>query len=358
MTQKIQNKILAGVTDKVFPQAELLVAQRGEILLHEFAGTFNDVAKAKFDLASLTKPLCTAMLCMALYQDNKISLDDTLEHYFITHIQNQITVRHLLNHTSGLVDWVPFYANMIFQKNANYAQNNQKILDLILLDDNMDRYPQKTHYSDIGYILLGALIERAGNLPLTELFKKYIADPLNISDRMFFVPVNEKQSAYKKEDFVPTVDCLLRQRLIQGEVMDRNCYVMGGVSGHAGLFSDAFTIHRVLNELRLAKLAKSTLIQKKTFDLFCLPDLKRVWDDYYFTLGFDTSTRSVSQSGTLFSKNTIGHLGYAGTSFWWDIERDFWVILLTNRCMPDRKNTKIRSFRPELHDLIVRELAL
>lgn len=358
-SQSIAARLKDGVLTGVFPNAELLVCKKGQILLHEYAGSFNDETRALFDLASITKPLCTAMLFMQAHQNGDICLDDKVQTIFRVDTLQNITIRQLLNHTSGLIDWAPFYAEMIQQESIDFLANKKKIINLIINDDNMDRLPKATHYSDIGYILLGAVLEIVYKDSLDELFKRFVTDPLGLKNRLFFIPLfQDSRNSYHKEDFVSTVNCTLRKKVVRGEVMDRNCYVMGGVSGHAGLFSDATSIHKMLLELKTAARGKSSFIDKETFDLFLRPDLTREWNQFYYTLGFDTNTKGISQSGSFFSKNTIGHLGYSGTSFWWDIERDFWIILLTNRCMPERKNFKIQQYRPSLHDFIVKELNL
>ena len=355
MNKIIQQKLQDGVKDDVFPQAELLVSKSGTVQFHDYAGNLQNPQDAYFDLASLTKPLCTAMLCALFVQENKLDLNDPIKKFFSTHGLERTTIRQLLNHQSGLAGWAPLYSQMIHQQEPKYEENKKTILEIILHDDNLFKTSGKPVYSDLGYILLGRILENIGGDHLDTLFKTHISDKLGISDEIFFVPLAESNKI-PVERFIPTETCALRKITMQGQVMDRNCYVQGGISGHAGLFSNALTIHKILDELRSASNGQSTFIKKQTFDLFFLPAPSRQWTDVYFTLGFETPTKGMSQSGTLFSKNSIGHLGYAGTSLWWDLEEDFWIILLTNRCMPNRKNFKIQKYRPELHDLIVKQI--
>lgn len=349
MNQVLRNKLDEGISQQVFPSAELLCASEGKIVHHEKVGktSQNDLY---FDLASLTKPLCTALLTMIFCEKKIISLDDKVGKFFATQTLDEITVRQILSHTSGLIDWAPLYADKISMPNPDFEKNRSIILDLILKDDYFLRDSGKTVYSDIGYILLGALLETAGRARLHQLFETHITNPLHLSDKIFFVPLTEVRR-HAADQFIETEFCPFRNRVIQGEVMDKNSYAMGGVTGHAGLFSTAETIHQLLSELRRASLGQSSLLTKDSFDLFCRPDLGRNWQQAGFTLGFDTPTQGKSQSGSQFSKNSIGHLGYSGTSFWWDLDKDLWIILLTNRCMPNRKNFKIQQFRPELYDL-------
>lgn len=133
--------------------------------------------------------------------------------------------------------------------------------------------------------------------------------------------------------------------------MDEHAWMMGEVAGHAGLFSTANEIQIWLLELRRGLQGKSRLFPRPIVSRFLAMPKKRRRDQPFFTLGFDTPSK-VSQSGKNFSAQTVGHLGYAGTSFWWDLKKDAIVILLTNRVHPTRENNKIRDFRPSLHDLI------
>lgn len=343
-----------GIDAHIFPNADLLVCQRGKIIFKKRSGkTIKKTSRGVreqplqqyYDLASLTKPLCTAFLFMLATQNGDIELDDPLSYYFITKNLKTVTIRQLLNHTSGLVDWVDY-----FGKN-NRAVREPPLQD-ILNNPKRLRKSQETLYSDLGYIVLGSLLERKYKKSLDEIFIKKISEPLNLTHELFFTPLKKKR-LHKKSELYPSEFCERRGKIIQGEVMDENAWVMGGVAGHAGLFGTAHSVHKILNELRLAKHGKSKLIAKKTFHEFCQPNKNRKWTEHSFTLGFDTPTTGKSQSGKCFSKNSIGHLGYSGTSFWWDLDKDFWVILLTNRCYPLRENKKISEFRPRLHDLVL-----
>lgn len=344
MTEKTLKKLNEGLTVGAYPSAELLVARSGKIIFHECVGNFPDKKNHFFDLASLTKPLCTAFLTMIFFQEHKIDLEDTVAKFFPTKILNNTTIRELLNHTSGLVDWKPFY-----------EQNKINILKSILQDPDCFKTPGKTIYSDLGFILLGAILEKIGGERLHLLFEKQIAKKLGLQEKIFFIPLDQKNILDKKI-FLPTDNCTFRKKIIQGEVMDLNAWAVGGVAGHAGLFASAKAIHKILCEWGKAKSGQSKIIAKNTFEKFCLPNLGRNPSERYFTLGFDTPTMDASQSGKKFSKNSIGHLGYSGTSFWWDLDKDFWIIFLTNRWCGPKNPDAFKKFRPELHDAIIDEL--
>lgn len=343
-----------GVTSGVYQQAELLVASQGEIQLHHQAGQNQDLY---FDLASLTKPLCTAFLCMLLHQEELLDVHGNLSDFYVSKTLKQTSIKSLLNHTSGLIAWAPLYSNFLNNTALSHNDIRRHYLEAILNDENLFGQSEKTTYSDLGYILLGRLIEKISGYKLDHVFKSEITNKLSISESLFFQNLEQPTHPIGNPKFAASEECNLRHKTIKGEVMDRNAWVQGGVSGHAGLFGTTQAISKILSEWRLASFGQSELISQEAFELFCIPD-NQASQKEYFTLGFDTPTKGVSQSGDLFSEKTIGHLGYAGTSFWWDLKNDFWIILLTNRCMPDRKNFKIQQFRPALHNQIITEFKL
>lgn len=332
-----------GVRRGVYGQAEILVAQRGRVILHERACA--DPRARFFDLASLTKPLCTAALCALAFSDGRLSLDQSVGEILAARALDAVSVRHLLTHTSGFKAWFDF---------ASRGLRRREILAALLADKKFRTRPGKTVYSDLGFIVLGALLEKIYRQPLDEIFQRRITRPLRLSHTLFFIP--RGRAPYPKDRFVPSEVCRLRGRELRGEVMDENAFAMRGVAGHAGLFGDAAAVHVLLTELRRASLGRSRLFTRATWETFCRPDTRRPWSRRVFTLGFDTPTHPGSQSGHHFSKSSIGHLGFSGTSFWWDLEKDVWVILLTNRCMPSRQNNKISAFRPRMHDAVMRRL--
>lgn len=351
-TQSIQDSLNDAVQNKVFPNAELLVAHKGKTLLHTTAGK---QTATYFDLASLTKPLCTALCIAKLCEQNKIQLTQTVSDFFETQNLKNTNLQSLLNHTSGLRDWYPFYKKRVSEQAPNTKRNRTEILDLILNELTLQTGEPKTVYSDLGYIVLGRVIESVTKKTLDKSFIELVAKPLAIQNDLFFNPL-EYPFISDKNQFFPSETSESRQRDLQGEVMDDNCYALGGVSGHAGLFGTAQSIHSVLLELRKSSLANSSFLKQSTFQTFCTPNTNRNQRQFYFTLGFDTPTYGLSQSGSQMSSSTIGHLGFSGTSFWWDQEKDLWIILLTNRCYPDRKNFKISDFRPQFHDSILNEI--
>jgi CubicO group peptidase (beta-lactamase class C family) len=150
----------------------------------------------------------------------------------------------------------------------------------------------------------------------------------------------------------PTENCPWRKKILCGEVHDDNAYAMGGVAGHAGLFASARDIHYLLARLSRCLHGKDSFLPQPLVQELLTKD--ESLSNSNFALGWDTPTPGKSGSGSYFSARSVGHLGFTGTSVWWDLDRDCHVVLLTNRVHPSRKNEKIRDFRPYIHDLIMK----
>jgi len=157
------------------------------------------------------------------------------------------------------------------------------------------------------------------------------------------------------EDIIaPTENCPWRKKILCGEVHDDNAYAMGGVAGHAGLFSSARDLHTLLVRMNRCLHGKDGFLPQSLVREFLTKDESAAHSN--FALGWDTPSPDASASGSLFSSRSVGHLGFTGCSIWWDLEKDCHVILLTNRVHPSRKNEKIRDFRPRIHDQIMKVL--
>lgn len=316
------------ISEKQFSVAEILVARKGRIVFHQKYG------KGKFfDLASLTKPLCTAFLTLLAVQEKKLFLRDTVEKFFPTKILKGVSLKKILNHTSPLIAWADLrrkgWRDLLHA--PSYLRKGSR----------GERSVAPTLYSDLGYILLGKILEKVYQDDLKTLFRNKIAKPLGIEKEIFFCP-RKKQGA----------QCVFSEKNKRGIVQDRNAFALRGISGHAGLFGTAKAVHRILSEFRRSSFGQSRLISKKNFLLFCKPDPKRKTGQRYFTLGFDTPTQPGSLSGRHFSKNSIGHLGFTGVSFWWDFKKDLWIILLANRLY---FGGPTQAFRPQIHDALMRK---
>jgi CubicO group peptidase (beta-lactamase class C family) len=208
----------------------------------------------------------------------------------------------------------------------------------------------KIEYSDIGFILLGEIVERVSGKTLDQFARERIFAPLGMGDAQFNPPKSLRARIAPTEN-----DTTFRKRLVHGEVHDQNAWAMGGVAGDAGLFStaaDLATFCQML--LNGGQYAHQRLLSRSTIAQFTkavkVGEMSR-------TLGWDVPSEQ-SQSGKYFSAKSYGHLGYTGTSIWIDPEKELFVILLTNRVHPSAENEKIKDVRPAVHDALLEALGL
>lgn len=363
----INQKLEEALKNRAFSGASLSVIHGEKVLFNEIYGQAQIVPKAReltkeslFDIASLTKPVCTVTLMMLALQEKKCSLKDLVESYFPQIKIKGIRIENLLNHTSGLPAWKPYHEELQVKAPGWMSDEKGKewIVEKVLNENPEAPIGKQVIYSDIGFILLGVILEKIYEKELDILFKERIATPLKM-EKTFFNPLDRHKQMIdsNREDFVATEDCPWRKTILCGEVMDDTAYAMGGVAGHAGLFSTAEGLIVWVRELQNARRGKGTLIKKETFELFCKIPPSRDPSVPFFTLGFDTPGTD-STAGKHFSLQSIGHLAFTGCSFWWDLEKDVAVILLTNRVHPTRKNQKIKTYRPKIHDVVMESLNL
>lgn len=336
-----------AVRGRAFPGAAYGVLFDGKVVALDAVGSFTYesgaaaiTAETVFDLASLTKVMATTAAAMLLYDRGVLHLDmrlgDILPGFVMgTALGNgkeQVTLRMLLAHSSGLPGYVPLY-----QEHSTPNHLLRAVFELPLTAAPGAR----AEYSDIGFILLGKAIEViSGDLP-ARFCAREIFTPLGLTNTLFCPPEDWRPAIPPTEE-----DETFRHRVIQGEVHDENCHVLGGCAGHAGLFSNALDVLRfagcILNE-------GGGLFRPDTVRMFGTrqenpPGTSRA-------LGWDTPT-APSSSGQHLSARSIGHLGYTGTSLWIDPERRMSVVLLTNRTWPTRENKAIQQVRPLFHDAV------
>ncbi|MBI4764377.1 MAG: beta-lactamase family protein [Deltaproteobacteria bacterium] len=357
---KISQLMESGVKEGVFPGAVLLAARGDEILFHQAFGHSSIFPEKQilqkdtiFDLASLTKPLATTLGIMILVQKGLLSLDQSLESLakrFYYPEQKAITLRQLLSHSAGFPAYQPYYSDLVRQPG-----NKKAILrDWVIKEPLIYPPGSQTLYSDLGFIVLDWIFEEAAGERMDPWIRKTIYDPLGLVRTGFRPLVSSGVS--EPNLYAATEDCPWRKKILRGEVHDENAYAVGGVSGQAGLFGTAFEIFNLLQAL------------KKAYDRPNRPGLfdgslvRIFWEredrprGTTRTLGFDTPAETGSSAGRYFSPKSVGHLGFTGTSFWLDLEKDLLVILLSNRIHPTRANEKIKSFRPLIHDLVFQEM--
>lgn len=304
-----------------------------------------------YDLASLTKPLVTSLLVMVLVERGEIKLSDRLEtlidDFYVPADKRNIEIQHLLSHSSGFVAHRPYFCDLIALDSAR----REKALVSMILSEPLNNQPGTTHcYSDLGYILLGYILEAVTGKKLDTLYSTMILDPLGLSDQLWF----NRSKRKKEHQYAATEICPWSHKLLSGTVHDDNCRAAtAGVNGHAGLFG---TMRGVMGLCRLILdvykgMSSSELFSQKRIEEWLTRYPHSTW-----SLGFDSPSGEGSSSGSYFSEKTRGHLGFTGTSFWIDFEQSIIVVLLTNRVHPTRTNWGIRQFRPYFHNRVMEAL--
>ena len=350
----IKKLILDAVAGEAFPCASVLAGTIDSVLFEYYTGNksvYPIVAPLEletlFDMASLTKVLSTAPLAMVFTDLGKISLADKVSDYlpqFSGEISKDIRIGQLLTHTAGLSAYIPLYKR---------CDNKEDAISIIAQEGVKYTPGAQVLYSDLGFITIGRILEVAGDDTLDQLCKKYLYQPMEMT-QTGFNPVNENTASTERK---PSSD-----QYINGVVHDENARFFGGVSGHAGLFSNAQDISKyaimllnegVVNNTRvLSKAAVSAMIRNYTYQLN--EDRGLGW-----SLKADRvpGTDSYSNAGgELAPIGSYGHTGFTGTSIWLDNSLGVYIICLTNRVHYGRENIKIVRFRRLLHNMFFASL--
>jgi CubicO group peptidase (beta-lactamase class C family) len=355
----------------VFPGAVLLVG-RGEDVIYERAFGWRSLLPDRapmdpstiFDLASLTKPLATTLGIMLLVNEKKVHLDDRVTRFVPTFANTATKIRHLLNHTSGLPAWKPYYEGLISDVDSagtgliGSARAKSYILEQIHREAPLSEPGAQALYSDLGFMVLGEIIETISGTNLDVFFHDRIAQRLKLRSTAFIdlTRCSTSLSQFEEDEIAPTELCPWRKKVLCGEVQDDNAFAAGGVAGHAGLFSSAGDIHKMVAQLDRCLQGRDSFLPQELIQEFFTKNDSVPGSTY--ALGWDTPAPEKSSSGMHFSRTTVGHLGFTGTSLWWDLEKNCHVILLTNRVHPNRNNERIKQFRPKIHDLIMQAINL
>jgi serine-type D-Ala-D-Ala carboxypeptidase len=332
-----------GVAERAFPAAVVEVGTQDEVLWRQAFGTLDyetDSASTQkdtiFDLASLTKVIATTSLMMRLVEQGRLALTDPVGDWIPEwrgRDREHVTIRSLLSHSSGLTRWLPFF------RDHSGRQEFQHAICSLPLEYQPDT---QSIYSDLGFILLGFIIEDAGAARLEsqahELLSVLTAAPL------LFNPPAELRSF-----IAPTERDPWRGRRLVGDVHDENCWALGGAAGHAGLFGTAQAVgdfaRAMLGTLDGSDTRLGSAGMVRMF-------VTRAGVPGSRALGWDTML-ATSSCGTKMSASAFGHTGFTGTTLWIDPARKIYVVFLTNRVNPSRENTAIQTVRPALHDAVM-----
>jgi CubicO group peptidase (beta-lactamase class C family) len=347
--KRLQDVLTAAIRDSAFPCAQIVVAKDGIVVCNRSFGTYTYDLRAReiepstlFDLASLTKVVATTAAVMKLYDSGKIHLEDQVYSYIpqlSTGDKRRITVRDLLLHRGGFPP---------FRKFFEFCRTPEEILDSVYATPLVAPPGDTTIYSDLSMITLGKVVERIAGMPVDQFVEREFYGPLGMKNTMFNPPAQLWPRVAPTE-----IDTVWRKRLVLGTVHDENAAALGGVSGHAGLFSTASDlavfVQMLLNGGTYGGVRYLSQKTVETFTRPAAPGQDRV-------LGWDLKSPEGSSAGSLFSPSSFGHTGFTGTSIWVDPERSLFVILLTNRVYPTRANLRIARVRPVVHDAVINAL--
>ena len=344
----------SSVARHAFPGAVVAIGRRDTVLfLHAFGrldyqGGAPVTPRTVYDLASLTKVVGLTTAAMMLVDEGTLDVDAPVTHYVPAFAAggDSVTVRHLFTHASGLPAWKP-----LFQQ----VRSRRQMFALVNAEPLEAAPGARMAYSDLGAMLLTEVVEHLAGQRLDRFLDARLFRPLGMRDTRFLPPKRWLARIAPTE-----VDTTWRHRLVRGEVHDENSASMGGVSGHAGLFSTAPDLarfvqclmrggsaapggtgaqaHRGTELVRAETIARFISVQRPGFSSRAL--------------GWDTPSEN-SSAGSRLSARAFGHTGFTGTSIWVDPEQDLFVILLTNRVNPTRENNAIREVRRQAADLAV-----
>jgi CubicO group peptidase (beta-lactamase class C family) len=344
-----------AIAARAFPGCAFGVLADGKVQIQDALGHFTYeeaspavTAETVYDLASVTKVVATTAVAMLLYQRGLLDIDTLLGDLLPGFVTGRavggrarhVTLRHLLAHNSGLPGYVEFFR----------AKTTPSELFRACLQLPLEAEPgTRSEYSDPGFILLGKALELSIPEPplpwiqreLFQLFQMASTGYSPAPDKRSLIPPTEEDTTF-------------RHRRIQGEVQDENAWLLKGIAGHAGLFSNVPDLLRFAAGILNSSLGKvppannARLFNAETVKVFAE---RQGPAGSSRALGWDTPSQN-SSSGRHFSANSIGHLGFSGCSLWIDLDAGVAIVLLTNRTWPDRKNQMIREIRPVFHDAV------
>jgi len=361
----LRRLVLGAIGDRVIPGLVVAVGQaRQPRLVEAFGQRQTDPAPAPatvetvYDLASLTKAVVTSLLVMKGVEEGCLHLDRPLgDHLKMLVDRPEVTLRRVLAHAGGFPAHRRFYENVPAKPEPSRA-NREAIVQGAGGEPLVYAPGSRSIYSDLGFILLGALVEQALSARLDVLAERLLFQPLRLStlgfvDLLKGAPTVQLHGQFHGHDVAPTERCPVRGRLILGEVHDLNAFAMGGIAGHAGLFGGIQDLLQLVFALCAAYHGRglgggAPCVRPEVLREFWQPAgiPGSTW-----RLGWDGPSVEGSLAGSLLSRRAVGHLSFTGCSLWIDPEQETCVVVLTNRIHPEvRDDPRFRALRPALHD--------
>jgi CubicO group peptidase (beta-lactamase class C family) len=359
LKEEIADIVQNGLKKNIFSGACISFYKKGENFEWRENYSFGYISKLEsqkkvynktcFDLASLTKPLVTVLSLAVLIEKGQFDLHDNISDcccWSLPDDKKKIKISHLLSHSSGLPAHKPYYKEL---SNVPLQKKQQTLINWIV-DENLCFLPgTSTLYSDLGFMLLGFLVEEVTGLPLDVFWKENVIAPLGLQKGLLF----PKKNTIDSDMYVATKNCQNRDDSHSGVVHDYNCRAMGGVGGHAGLFGTGPAVLSLCEHI--IKQFKRTEKHPLYSSSLLIKILKKQTGSSW-AYGFDTPAKENSSSGFYFNEKSRGHLGFTGTSFWLDFDREIAIVVLTNRVHLSNNINGIRWFRPLLYNTIMKRL--
>ncbi len=352
---------LEAIQEGVIPGLVVAVGQAGQVRLLAAFGyrqvepePHEATADTVYDLASLTKALVTGLLVMRGVGDGLLHLDRPLgDHLEILAHRPEVSLRRTLAHAAGFPAHRKLYEAMANGVELR-PEGRRAIVRRAAMEPAVYAAGSRSIYSDLGFILLGELLEESMGTRLDVLADGLLFRPLQLASTGFVdILADGAQASFHGRDVAPTERCPVRGRLVLGEVHDLNAYAMGGVAGHAGLFANANDLlhlsFALIAAYRGAGVAGAPpIVSPEVLRLFWQPAgiPGSTW-----RLGWDGPAATGSLAGSLLSRRAVGHLSFTGCSLWIDPEQETCVVVLCNRIHPEvRDDPRFRALRPALND--------
>lgn len=379
--KKIDSIANEGIRIKAYPGCQIVVLHDNKLAYSKSYGyqTYDSIIPVNentiYDVASVTKIMATTISMMKLYEEHKYDLDDKLSDYlpYLKHTnKKKITIKQVLSHNAGLKAWLPFYKESmedgklnpsIYSNNPIDKNNYYKVCDNLYIKktyrdeilkkiakSDLNKKPGYV-YSDFGFILLGDMIEKITNMPLNEYVSKTFYSPMKLNHTSF-----KPSEKFSIDSIAPTEnDNYFRNELIKGYVHDPASSMMGGVAGHAGLFSNALDLSEICQMLiNGGEINGKKYLNAETINIFN----HKYFENNRRGLGFDKPVDNPKTNSSPCSKyapeDSYGHTGFTGTFFWVDPIENLVIVFLSNRVYPTAENTKLSKYdiRTNIHDLI------
>lgn len=355
---QVDDILQSGLSSGVYTAAVLLAGRDGEVAYEKAVGRLTvepdspaTTPEAVFDLASITKTLATTLALLTLTQQGRISLDANLGELlsvpWLPADKACLPLISLLTHQSGLPAWRPFYETVLTLPPDQRPGALERLAAAVPLEHTPGPL---TIYSDLGFMLLKAVVETVSGENLDSFCRRHLYEPLGLK-HLGFKP--RQQSDGQQNNYPATEVGLIPNRTIAGEVHDENAWSAGGIAGHAGLFGPGPEVFQLAAHLYRACIGKSA---HGFFD----PEMVRTFmtppPQADRALGFDVPGVREASCGRLFSPRSVGHLGFTGVSYWIDLHLGQIVVLLTNRVHLGRDNDTIQPFRPRIYEAASRAL--